>query len=141
MVTVSDTRHQIGERLRTIDGLNVLDHWPDNLTGTAAVVQPARDPFMVQTGYGETYDTFWDVVLLVPNRTGGDVRAQQALDSYLDTSGVQSIWKALEGDGGAQTLAGEASDLSVMQAFAYDARYMIGTTEFLSVSWRVKVMV
>ena len=77
MTDISQIRHELAERLRTITGLNALTHWPDNLTGVAAVVQPARDPFMLQTGYGPVYEMYWDVVLLVPFGTGGDVRAQQ----------------------------------------------------------------
>lgn len=141
MTDISAIRHEIAERVRTISGLNVLDHWPDNLTGVAAVVQPARDPFMLQTGYGPTFDMFFDVILLVPFQTGGDVRAQQALDSYLDPSGERSIWEALEGTNGAQRLEDEVSDLVVMQVHSYGALWTIGTTAYMGVSWRVKAMV
>ncbi len=58
------------------------------------------------------------------------------LDSYLVTSGGDSVWDAIESD---RTLNGAVSDVSVAQIRRYDGNYLVGDNSYFAAEFFVTI--
>lgn len=133
MATVSAMREGIVNNLKTIQGLRVSATVPDSPNPPQAFVEPQAINY--DTTFGRGMDEFdFDITILVQRTT--DVRtAQNLLDGYIQSSGSQSVKRAVELD---RTLGGLVQDCRVTGLTSYgQASY--GETTYLAAIFAVKV--
>lgn len=97
MADFSAVRDGIAANLATISGLTVHVKAPDTLTGPSIVVLPANEGTFIEFDTamdGDAEDMAFVLHLFVPRRH--DITAQGELDGYLDKTGAQSIYAALD---------------------------------------------
>ena len=114
MTTLAQVRDGLEARLKTIAGLRVYDHVPDDINPPAAVVLPPIIPdYREDLGNGSVTATF-PVLLLVTS-----ILARQQLDLYefLERTGPRSVFAVIESD---RTLGGLDVDAHVIGADDFD---------------------
>ena len=100
---ISDLRDALEVRLKTISGLEVLDHMPDGFPVQPIATIHPPGPRPRQTFAGAHLYRF-DIELRLSGVVPGDMWA--ALDTYLAPTGSSSIEAAIDGD---KTLDGNAA--------------------------------
>lgn len=123
MTTLAQVRDGLETRLKTIVGLRVYDHVPDNAHYPAAVIFPPT-----HTDYRDDLDMGgWTARIVVMLFVPATVDRQQ-LDLYalMDRTGASSVFAAVEAD---RTLGGLAVDCRVAAATdPLDLGEMAGTS-------------
>jgi hypothetical protein len=130
MSLVSELRAGIKTNLATINGLRVSDYQPDNINPPVAIVFP------VSINYDETFhrgmQTYTFTVQVIVGKVS-ERSGQSAIDSYISSTGANSIKLAIESD---KTLAGKAFDLRVTDMRNY-GELIIGEVNYLSAEFVV----
>lgn len=107
MVALNDVRNGIEDRLKTIDGLRIVDG--SQINPPAAVVAVAGEG----VSYHQTFQdglTDFEMRVIVYVSSAYTRTARDELDAYLDVTGTKSVKQAIEGD---PTLGGVVHDLVV----------------------------
>jgi hypothetical protein len=130
-MAISDLRTALGNNLRTISGLRVVDTLPDVVNPPMAMIGLAKIAYNQQNQKSMAEYTFKITVVLgrVSERT-----AQQALD-LLVAPGAGSIKEAVESD---RTLGGNAYEVFIPELSAYGAITVNGI-DYLSAEFSVQV--
>jgi hypothetical protein len=130
-MAISDLRTALGNNLRTISGLRVVDTLPDVVNPPMAMIGLAKIAYNQQNQRSMAEYTFKITVVLgrVSERT-----AQQALD-VLVAPGSGSIKEAVESD---RTLGGFAYEVFIPELSAYGAITVNGI-DYLSAEFSVQV--
>lgn len=102
MADIGTIRIAIGDRLRTINGLNVYDTWSGNILMPCAIVVPQENE-MGQTMGRVDFSRFGFDIVCAAGMAGGLQNAQQTLDKLVSNTGSDSILAALDTD---RTLGG-----------------------------------
>jgi hypothetical protein len=132
MAGLSAIRQGLADRLATIDGLRARDYIPDNIVPPMAFVNPTQIQYDVDNARGLVQYTF--TVSLFASRA--DSRsAQLTVDSYVSTSGLDSVKTAIEGD---RTLGGIVDTCRVTNVTNYVVQDA-NDTDFLAVDFNVEV--
>lgn len=95
MASVSTIRDELKTRLETISGLRAYDTVPGSVNPPAAVVRRRRTSYDATMARGSD-DLEFVVTLFVSS--ANDRAAQDALDSYLATTGTTSVKAAVDGN-------------------------------------------
>lgn len=132
---IAATRDALKTQLETISGLRCHDTVPSDVMVPAAVVVPA-DPFAsYDVAMGGVHDLLFTVALVVSK--AWDRTAQDALDSYIDSTGAKSVFAALEAD---PTLGGVVADATLRTAGNYGL-ITWGERQYLGCEFLVEVKV
>ena len=108
-MTLSAIRTGLQARLQTIKKLKVYDRPPDSINQfPAAIIVPLGGLYDYAMNTGIRYQ--FEVTLLVARQEL--VTAQEILDPYIDRSGTNSIYAAIDGD---TTLGGECSECRIAE--------------------------
>jgi hypothetical protein len=130
MSLVSELRAGIKTNLATINGLRVSDYQPDNINPPVAIVFP------VSLNYDETFhrgmQTYTFAVQVIVGKVS-ERSGQSAIDSYVSSTGTNSIKLAIESD---KTLSGKAFDLRVTDMRNY-GELIVGEVNYLSAEFVV----
>ena len=102
MASVGAIRAAIGDRLRTVNGLNVYDVWQGNILGPCAIVVPQVSA-MGQTMGRVDFSRFELDIVVAMHTAGGLPNAQQIIDGLTSNTGADSVLAALDTD---RTLGG-----------------------------------
>lgn len=105
--TLSLLRDEIAKNLRTISGLRAIATIPDNPNPPLAIIYPQSIDF--DDAFNRGLTTYNFRLLVIVGRVD-ERSAQNRLDSFVSTSGANSIKLALESD---KTLNGRAFDVRV----------------------------
>lgn len=108
MVALNDVRTGIEERLRTIDGMRIVEG--AQINPPAAVVALAGEGISYHQAFGSGGLTELEMRVIVYVSSAYTRTARDQLDAYLDVSGDKSVKQAIEGD---KTLGGVVHDLTV----------------------------
>lgn len=96
MATLAQLRAGLADRLETITSLKgVYEEAPGQVETPAAVIRMASPAITYATSTG-SHDYSFSVLLLVSLAQGAP--ASEVLDGYLDTTGVDSVFAAVEAD-------------------------------------------
>jgi len=123
VTTLTEVRAGLEARLRTIDGLRVIDYVPDELAGypAAVIFPPTNTDYSDDHGDG-SFTVELVVLLFVPANID---RQQLGLYDLLDRTGPSSVYAAVEAD---RTLGGLNIDARVTAASdPLDRAQMAGT--------------
>jgi hypothetical protein len=130
--TLSLIRTGIGDALRSITGLRVAEHLPEQINPPLAVIQLDRvDYHQAMVGGLRRFDF---VVILVVGRMG-ERAAQDHLDRLIDYDGPDSIREMMEID---PTLGGTVWAAKVTAARAVRP-INIGDSNYLAVEFEIEV--
>jgi hypothetical protein len=130
MASISELRAGIKANLATISGLRVSDFQPDNINPPVAIVFP------ISVDYDDTFQrgmqTYTFSVQIIVGRVS-ERSGQSAIDSYISSTGANSIKLAIESN---KTLTGKAFDLRVTDMRNY-GELLVGEVNYLSAEFIV----
>jgi hypothetical protein len=130
MASISELRAGIKTNLATITGLRVSDFQPDNINPPVAIVFP------ISVDYDDTFargmQTYTFSVQVIVGRVS-ERSGQNAIDSFISSTGANSIKLAIESD---KTLAGDAFDVRVTDMRNY-GELLVGEVNYLSAEFVV----
>lgn len=130
MALVSELRDGLKANLATVPGLRTADTVPDNPQPPQAIVIPQSVQFDQTFHRGMTQYTF--SILLVVNRVS-ERTAQNSMDTYISSTGTNSIKLAVESD---KTLGGKAYDVRLSEVRSYGDT-VIGEINYLTAEFVV----
>jgi hypothetical protein len=134
MAEISDIRAQIKVRLQTISGLEVFDYVPGAFSPPVAIVGfPEEIDYHEAMGNGMTRITI-PVRVLVANTLNEETT--RALETYLDSSGANSVKAAIEGD---RDLGSTVSDCVVMR-MSGAGEIELGNVVYLGADWELLIL-
>lgn len=122
----------LAQALRTIPGLRVADHLPEQINPPIAVIQIQSVTYHRAMRGGLSN---WEYVVSVVAGRLGDRAAQRTLDAWMSWDGSQSVRAALEAD---QTLGGICSTVKVNDMLAVRP-VSLGDAAYLSCEFNVYV--
>lgn len=129
-MNIADVMDEIGEALKTLDGLRVHPYWADSITPPSATVG-WPDPLTYDAAYQRGADRFvlplWVLVGRADARTSRDRMAK-----YLDGSGADSVKAALDG----WTFT-KCDSVTVTEATV--GAITVGGTEYLGATFQVDI--
>jgi hypothetical protein len=130
MASITELRAGIKNNLATISGLRTSDYQPDSINPPVAIVFPISVDYDDTFARGMQTYTFSVQIIVgrVSERTG-----QNAIDSFISSTGASSIKRAIESD---KTLAGKAFDLRVTDMRNY-GELLVGEVNYLSAEFVV----
>lgn len=135
MASVSSIRAALKTNVETVTGLRCVDYVPPQIHPPMAVVSFEGFPEPRRAmGKGLTEMQF-AVRVFVAYGAGGD-SAEDAMDSYVATSGATSVWAAIESD---RTLGAVVSDSIVTGMSGYTLNPDAPNGPLLSCEWQVAV--
>jgi len=134
MASLTNIRNEIGENLGNITSLNVHKFVPDTIEPPTAVVGVV-DRIEYDNSFSRGSDTYTIPVILYITRVDAQL-SQESLDSYLQSSGANSVKAQIESD---VTLNGEASSVRVTDATDYGV-YNVNNIDYLGVQFSVEVI-
>jgi hypothetical protein len=130
MASITELRAGIKTNLATINGLRTSDYQPDSINPPVAIVFP------VSLNYDETFhrgmQTYTFAVQVIVGKVS-ERSGQSAIDSYVSSTGANSIKLAIESD---KTLSGKAFDLRVTDMRNY-GELIVGEVNYLSAEFVV----
>ncbi len=133
-MSISGLRDNIKTALETISGLRAYDTVPDNLEVPCVFVRPSNGSYD-EVASAAVWIPRFEVTLLVA-RIGDVGESQDALDSYIEPTGTNSIKAAVE----AGTYTGNASDVRVTGFRDYGGLVFGGVT-YIGVKFDVSVLI
>ena len=115
MANPGTIRTAIKTAISSVTGLECYDFRPEKPEPPFAIVMPDPNIFITRESMSAsaTFQFRYDIILAVSAVV--DDQAQLHLDAYLDTSGTNSVWTALEAD---RTLGG-TGDVSAVAVIQY----------------------
>ncbi len=134
MASLTNIRNGIATNLGNISSLSVYGYVPDSIEPPTAIVGVV-DSVEYDTSMARGADTYEIPVLLYVSRVDAQ-DSQETLDSYLASSGANSIKAQIESD---DTLNGSAMSCRVVEASNYGV-YTINNIDYLGVEFEVSVV-
>tara|TARA_R110000824_G_scaffold297909_2_gene486142 strand:+ start:7912 stop:8319 length:408 start_codon:yes stop_codon:yes gene_type:complete len=134
MASLTNIRNGIATNLGNISSLSVYGYVPDSIEPPTAIVGVV-DSVEYDTSMARGADTYEIPVLLYVSRVDAQ-DSQETLDSYLASSGSNSIKAQIESD---DTLDGSAMSCRVVEASNYGV-YTINNIDYLGVEFEVSVV-
>ena len=134
MASLTSIRNGIATNLGNISSLFVYGYVPDSIEPPTAVVGVVES-VEYDTSMARGADTYEIPVLLYVSRVDAQ-DSQETLDTYLASTGANSIKAQVESD---QTLSGSAMSCRVVEASNYGV-YTINDIEYLGVEFEVSVV-
>jgi len=134
MASLTNIRNGIATNLGNISSLSVYGYVPDSIEPPTAIVGVV-DSVEYDTSMARGADTYEIPVLLYVSRVDAQ-DSQETLDSYLASSGANSIKAQIESD---DTLDGSAMSCRVVEASNYGV-YTINNIDYLGVEFEVSVV-
>ena len=134
MASLTNIRNGIATNLGNISSLSVYGYVPDSIEPPTAIVGVV-DSVEYDTSMARGADTYEIPVLLYVSRVDAQ-DSQETLDSYLASSGSNSIKAPIESD---DTLDGSAMSCRVVEASNYGV-YTINNIDYLGVEFEVSVV-
>jgi hypothetical protein len=131
--TLSTIRTGLGNRLRTINGLRVAEHLPEQINAPLAVVQLERVEYHRAFAGGASE---WQFVIVAVVGRMGERTAQQLLDDLMAWTGPRSLRAAIEAD---RSLGGAAQTSQVVAARGVRP-FNVGDAAYLGVEFEVTVI-
>ena len=135
MASFSSIRAGLKTNLETISGLTVYDYVPDWLEPPIAIIAPLNT-LNYDATMARGADTYEVPVILYISRIDAET-SQDTVDSYLVSSGANSIKAAIESD---PTLGGAAMSVRVISATDYGEYEVTQGTSFLGVTFNIEVI-
>ena len=134
MASLTNIRNEIGNNLSSITSLSIHKFVPDTIEPPTAVVGVVE-----RIEYDNTMsrgaDTYTIPVLVYISRVDAQL-SQETLDSYLQSSGANSIKAQIESD---TTLNNEAQSVRVTDATDYGV-YNVNNIDYIGVQFSVEVI-
>ena len=130
MALVTDLRTGLATNLARITGLRVQSWQPDNINPPAAYIFPQGINF--DNAFGRGMNTYTFTVQVIVGRAS-ERSAQNSLDTYIASTGTNSVKLALEYD---KTLGGKCYDLRVTDVRNY-GELTAGEVTYLSAEFVV----
>jgi len=134
MANLTNIRTQIGNNLANITSLSVYNYVPDSVEPPTAVVG-VMDRVEYDATMQRGVDKYEIPVYLYISRVDAQ-DSQNTLDSYLISSGSNSVKAQIESD---VTLSGEAQSVRVLSASNYGV-YNINNIDYLGVEFIIEVL-
>ena len=134
MASLTSIRNGIATNLGNISSLFVYGYVPDSIEPPTAIVGVVES-VEYDTSMARGADTYEIPVLLYVSRVDAQ-DSQETLDTYLASTGANSIKAQIESD---QTLSGSAMSCRVVEASNYGV-YTINDIEYLGVEFEVSVV-
>lgn len=134
MASLTSIRNGIATNLGNISSLFVYGYVPDSIEPPTAIVGVVES-VEYDTSMARGADTYEIPVLLYVSRVDAQ-DSQETLDTYLASTGANSIKAQVESD---QTLSGSAMSCRVVEASNYGV-YTINDIEYLGVEFEVSVV-
>lgn len=128
-------RTNMQTNILTVSGFRAYDDLPDNPEPPCAVVFP-MDPFIQRSTMNKGFMELHYAVTILSSRADA-VKGQTTLDSYLATSGANSVWAAIESD---KSLGGACDDCTVMEVTKYTGNWVVGTIPYFGCQLGVRVL-
>lgn len=132
MSSVSQLRAGIATNLGTISGLRTASTMPDNPNPPIAIVIPNNIDY--HTAFAQGMQTYGFTVILIVGRVD-ERTAQNRLDSFVSSTGSNSVKLAIESD---KTLGGAAFDCTVTEMRNY-GQLSVGEVVYLSSEFTIVV--
>lgn len=130
MALISELRTGLATNLATISGLRTAATVPDNPNPPIAVILPQGVEY--DNTFGRGMNTYTFAVTIIVGRVS-ERSGQNALDTYVSSTGSSSIKLAIESD---KTLNGKAFDLRVIDSRNY-GELTVGEVTYLSAEFTV----
>ena len=134
MASLTNIRNEIGNNLSSITSLSIHKFVPDTIEPPTAVVGVVE-----RIEYDNTMsrgaDTYTIPVLVYISRVDAQL-SQETLDSYLQSTGANSIKAQIESD---TTLNNEAQSVRVTDATDYGV-YNVNNIDYIGVQFSVEVV-
>lgn len=134
MASLTNIRNEIGNNLANITSLTVYKYIPDSVEPPTAVVGVV-ERIEYDNSFARGSDTYTIPVILYISRVDAQL-SQETLDSYLQSSGANSVKAQIESD---LSLNGEASSVRVTDATDYGV-YNVNNIDYLGVQFSVEVI-
>lgn len=129
---LADVRDGLSTRLQTIADLRVYDAIPETVEAPCAVIALGNGT------YSDDFDgavaASWVVLLFISR--ADDVRAQDALDGYLSSTGASSVAAAIHGDSDLSSTV----DSARVVGWNDPQTYTIAETSYVGVEIQVEVI-
>lgn len=135
MAALTSIRDGLKTRLETISGLTASEYVPDYIVPPIALVAPLNS-LNYDSTMARGADTYEIPVILYISRIDAQT-SQDEVDSYLASSGSNSVKAAIEGD---TTLGGAAMSVRVISASDYGEYEVTQGTSFLGVTFNIEVI-
>lgn len=134
MASLTNIRNEIGNNLSNITSLSVYKYVPDMIEPPTAVVGVV-ERIEYDSTMSRGADTYTIPVLLYIARVDAQL-SQETLDSYLQSSGANSVKAQIESD---TSLNSEAQSVRVTDATDYGV-YNVNNIDYLGVQFSVEVI-
>jgi hypothetical protein len=134
MASLTNIRNEIGNNLSNITSLSVYKYVPDMIEPPTAVVGVV-ERIEYDSTMSRGADTYTIPVLLYIARVDAQL-SQETLDSYLQSSGANSVKAQIESD---TSLNNEAQSVRVTDATDYGV-YNVNNIDYLGVQFSVEVI-
>jgi hypothetical protein len=134
MASLTNIRNEIGNNLSSITGLNIYKYVPDMVEPPTAVVGVV-ERIEYDSTMARGSDVYTIPVLVYISRVDAQL-SQESLDSYLQSSGANSIKAQIESD---TTLNSEAQSVRVTDATDYGV-YNVNNIDYIGVQFSVEVI-
>lgn len=134
MASLTNIRNEIGNNLSNITSLSVYKYVPDMIEPPTAVVGVV-ERIEYDSTMSRGADTYTIPVLLYISRVDAQL-SQETLDSYLQSSGANSVKAQIESD---TSLNNEAQSVRVTDATDYGV-YNVNNIDYLGVQFSVEVI-
>jgi len=134
MASLTNIRNEIGNNLSSITGLNIYKYVPDMVEPPTAVVGVV-ERIEYDSTMARGSDVYTIPVLVYISRVDAQL-SQESLDSYLQSSGANSIKAQIESD---TTLNNEAQSVRVTDATDYGV-YNVNNIDYIGVQFSVEVI-
>jgi hypothetical protein len=134
MASLTNIRNEIGNNLSNITSLSVYKYVPDIIEPPTAVVGVV-ERIEYDSTMSRGADTYTIPVLLYIARVDAQL-SQETLDSYLQSSGANSVKAQIESD---TSLNNEAQSVRVTDATDYGV-YNVNNIDYLGVQFSVEVI-
>lgn len=128
-------RVALAANLSTIAGVQVSPYLLANPTPPAIQIMPGATEYHAAFGTGD--DEWWEFTIQAFVAVTTDKGSQMLLDSFLSSTGANSIKVAAESD---RTLGGLCDDLIVTRRTGYTLFVPDGRTSVLGAEWTVRVL-
>ena len=135
MALLTSIRDGLKANLETISGLTAYEYVPDWIEPPIALVAPINS-LNYDSTMARGADTYEIPVIVYISRVDAQL-SQDAVDSYLASSGATSVKAAIESD---PTLGGAAMSVRVVSATDYGEYEVTQGTSFLGVTFNVEVI-
>lgn len=135
MASLSDIREGLAANLAALDGVQVSAYMLASPQAPSGHIVP--DFIAYDSAMGRGHDDWRLKIQVFVSLAGGDRAAQVRLDSFIASSGSQSVKALVESD---KTLGGIAEDVRVVSCSGYQLFVFDGRPPLMGAEWLVDVL-